>query len=480
VPSVETYTPWIGGRYLPARGRSVEDVTAPWNGRRLARLAAATAEDFERAVRSAEAAFAELRTWPRHRRHDLLERVAKALAAERSALARLIAADAGKPASQALAEVDRAILTFAFAADESRRSAGEVVPLDVDPRTARMRGVVERFPIGPIAAISPFNFPLNLVAHKVAPAIAVGSAVVLKPPPQAPLTAFRLGEILADAGLPAGGYNVLHLPLPLAERLATDPRFALLSFTGSARVGWHLKAVSGRKKIVLELGGNAATVVHEDAPDLDWTAERLALGAFAYAGQVCIKVQRVLVHRAVYRRFVRRFVEATAALAVGDPADPATVVGPMIDDAAADRVSAWIREAEAGGARLLLAGRRRGRLLRPTIIENASRRMRVEAAEVFGPVATVRAYASWPRALRAVNDSEYGLQAGVFTSDLARALEAFRTLEVGGVVVNDFPTLRVDNYPYGGVKESGFGREGVRYAMEDMTEPRMLVINPHD
>jgi acyl-CoA reductase-like NAD-dependent aldehyde dehydrogenase len=476
--AVETYTPWIGGRYLPVRGRRIEDVTAPWHGRRIARIAAGTAEDFELAVRSAEGAFAELRTWARHRRHALLDRVARTLAAERIDLARLIAADAGKPISQALAEVDRAVLTFDFAADESRRSAGELVPLDVDPRTAVMRGVVERFPVGPIAAISPFNFPLNLVAHKVAPAIAIGSAMVLKPPPQAPLTAFRLGEILARCGLPPGGYNVLHLPLPLAERLATDPRFALLSFTGSAPVGWHLKSVAGRKRVVLELGGNAAVVVHEDAPDLDWTAERLALGAFAYAGQVCIKVQRVLVHRAVYRRFVRRFVEAAAELAVGDPADPATVVGPMIDDAAADRVMAWIREAESGGARLLLAGRRRGRLLRPTIVENASRRMKVEAAEVFGPVATVRAYSAWPRALAAVNDSEYGLQAGVFTRDLARAFEAFRHLEVGGVVVNDYPTLRVDHYPYGGVKGSGLGREGVRYAMEEMSEPRMLVLNP--
>ncbi|HEU4588767.1 MAG TPA: aldehyde dehydrogenase family protein [Gemmatimonadales bacterium] len=475
--ALKTYTPWIGGRHLPRNGRAVEPVTAPWDGEPLAQLAVGTADDLEAAIAAAQQAFRELRAWPRHRRHALLDRIARAVTADRELLAHLISADSGKPISQALAEVDRAALTFAFAADEARRFGGEYVPMDVDPRTAGMSGLVERFPIGPISAISPFNFPLNLIAHKVAPALAVGSAVVLKPPPQAPLTAFRLGELLAECGVPAGGYNVVHLPVPIAERLATDPRFGLLTFTGSAKVGWHLKGVAGRKKVTLELGGNAAAIVHEDAPDLDWVAERLATGAFAYAGQVCIKVQRVLVHRAVYRRFVRRFVEATEALKVGDPADPKTVVGPMIDDGAAERVESWIREAESAGARMLLRGRRRGRLLRPTIIENPARELKVECEEVFGPVATVREYASWPRALAMVNESPYGLQAGVFTQNTKRAFEAFRQLDVGGVIVNDFPTLRVDHYPYGGVKSSGFGREGVRYAMEDMSEPRMLVLN---
>ncbi len=475
--ALKTYTPWIGGRYLPRGTRAIEDVTAPWKGTRLARIAVGTPADLELAIRAAEQAFHELRTWPRQRRHDLLERVARAIAADRVGIARLLSADSGKPITQALAEVDRAVLTFDFAADEARRFGGELVPMDVDARTAGMSGLVERFPIGPIAAISPFNFPLNLIAHKIAPALAVGSAVVLKPPPQAPLTAFRLGEILAECGLPAGGYNVVHLPVPVAERLATDPRFGMLSFTGSAKVGWHLKSVAGRKKVTLELGGNAAAIVHEDAPDLDWVAERLALGAFAYAGQICIKVQRVLVHRAVYRRFVRRFVEATEALKVGDPADPQTVVGPMIDEAAAERVERWVREAESGGARMLLRGRRRGRILRPTIVENPARGLKVEREEVFGPVATVREYGAWPRALALVNDSAFGLQAGVFTQNVQRAFQAFRALEVGGVVVNDFPTLRVDHYPYGGVKSSGFGREGVRYAIEDMSEPRMLVLN---
>lgn len=474
--ALETCTPWIGGRGVGTRGRRVETVRAPFGGRPLARIAVATGADLDAAIAAARSAFAELRRWPRHARRDLLDRVARAISADRRRLAALVSADCGKPITQALAEVDRAAQTFSFAADETRRFGGELVPMDVDPRAAGLTGLMQRFPVGPIAAISPFNFPLNLLAHKLAPALAVGSAVVAKPPPQAPLAAFRLARILGDCGAPAGACNVLPMDIPVAERLATDPAFALLSFTGSAPVGWHLKDVAGRKKVVLELGGNAAAVVHEDAPDLEWAAERLALGAFAYAGQVCIGVQRILVHRAVWRRFVRRFLDAAAHLKAGDPRDPQTVVGPMIDAAAADRVQRWVQEAEAAGARVLLRGRRRGSVVRPTVLTDVTPRMRVEREEVFGPVATLSPYRTWEAALARVNRSEYGLQAGVFTADLHRALAAFATLEVGGVIVNDFPTLRVDHYPYGGVKRSGFGREGVRYAMEEMSEPRMLVV----
>jgi glyceraldehyde-3-phosphate dehydrogenase (NADP+) len=311
----------------------------------------------------------------------------------------------------------------------------------------------------------------------VAPCIAVGSAIVLKPPPQAPLAAFRLGEILAECGLPNGGYNVLHMPIPLAERLATDPRFGMLTFTGSAKVGWHLKSVAGKKRVALELGGNAAAVVHEDLADLDWTAQRLALGAFAYAGQVCIKVQRLLVHRPIYDTFVKKFVAASAALPVGDPSDPATVVGPMIDESNVRRVVSWVAEAEQSGAKTLLKGERKGTLLGPTILANAPKDARVTCEEIFGPVATVAPYDTWEEAIALVNDSAFGLQTGVFTQNVNRIFQAFNRLEVGGVIANDFPTMRVDNYPYGGVKDSGFGREGVRYAMEEMTEPRMLVLN---
>ena len=476
MPETLELTPWINGAALPRDGRATTTVLDPYRGVPAALAAEGTAADLEQAITAAQAGFGAMRALPRHARRDILARVADALTRERQALGAELAASCGKPIGQALGEVDRAIITFSFAADETRRFGGEMVPLDVDPRTVGYSGVVHRFPVGPISAITPFNFPLNLLAHKVAPAIAVGSALVVKPPPQCPQMAFRLGRILAECGLPAGAYNVLHLPIPVAERLATDPRFAMLTFTGSPTVGWHLKGVAGKKKVCLELGGNAAAVVHEDASDLDWVAQRLALGAFAYAGQVCIKVQRVLVHRPIYQRFVDRLVAATAALPCGDPMDPRTVVGPMIDAAAADRVQGWTDEAVRAGAEVLLPARREGNVLTPALLAQVPPDAKVSCREVFGPVTIVAPYSDWNEALAQVNASDFGLQAGVFTQDVNRIYRAFRELEVGGVIANDFPTLRVDNFPYGGVKDSGFGREGVRYTMEEMSEPRVLVI----
>jgi glyceraldehyde-3-phosphate dehydrogenase (NADP+) len=470
-------TPWINGAAIAAGDRARDVIAFPFTGRPAVTAVQGTGPDLDAAITAAQGGFARLRALPRHARRDILSRTAEGLTRERDALARELAESCGKPVTQALGEVDRAIMTFSLAADEARRFGGEMVPLDVDPRTAGYTGLVHRFPVGPISAITPFNFPLNLLAHKVAPAIAVGSALVVKPPPQCPQLAFRLGRILADAGLPAGAYNVLHLPIAVAERLATDPRFAMLSFTGSPVVGWHLKQVAGHKKVALELGGNAAAVVHEDAGDLDWVAQRLALGAFAYAGQVCIKVQRLLVHQPIYQDFVGRLVAATDRLTCGDPLDPKTVVGPMIDGAAADRVESWTREAVQAGATTLLAARREGTVLTPALLADVPRDAKVSCREIFGPVSIVAPYRTWDEAMAAVNDSEFGLQAGVFTHDVTRIFEAFNRLEVGGVIANDFPTLRVDNYPYGGVKDSGFGREGVRYAMEDMSEPRMLALN---
>ena len=477
MPTPRLLAPWINGAEVAPGSRVRTDVLAPFTGQVAATAVEGTAADLEAAIVAAEAGFRAMRALPRHARRDLLTRVAEALTRDRQALGEELAVSCGKPIGQALGEVDRAILTFSLAADETRRFGGEVIPLDVDARTVGYSGMVERFPVGPISAITPFNFPLNLLAHKVAPAIAVGSALVVKPPPQCPQMAFRLGALLAECGLPAGGYNVLHLPIPVAEGLATDPRFAMLTFTGSPTVGWHLKQVAGRKKVCLELGGNAAAVVHEDAGDLDWVAQRLALGGFAYAGQVCIKVQRVLVQEAIYREFVPRFVKACGALPCGDPLDPKVVVGPMIDAAAADRVQSWTEEAVRAGAEVLLAGRREGNVLTPAVLAGVPADAKVSCREVFGPVSIVAPYRTWDDALAMVNDSEFGLQAGVFTHDVNRIQQAFRALEVGGVIANDFPTLRVDNYPYGGVKASGFGREGVRYAMEEMSEPRMLVIN---
>jgi len=468
-------TPYVNGVSLPRRRRSAEPVTAPYTGRRIASIVSGDGADLTAAIAGARRALPLLVGLERHGRAAILEATSRLLREERASLARLMALDAGKPVTLALGEVDRAIIVFRLAAEAARSFGTTAYPADADPRGAGMRALVERVPLGVIAAISPFNFPLNLVAHKVAPAIAAANPVVLKVPPQAPLTAFRLAELLSAAGLPPGAFQVLHLPIPVAERFATDPAFAMLSFTGSAAVGWHLKAEAGRKRVLLELGGNAAVLVHSDAQDLNALAARIAWGAFAYAGQVCIKVQRLYVHAPLFRRFSRLVVAATRALHAGNPLRPETVIGPMIDEASLLRVRSWTAEAIAAGATPLLKGRRRGNVLGPTILGDVRPSMKVWSEEVFGPVLTISPYRSWQQAIGYANDTEYGLQAGVFTHDARRIDAAFRGLEVGGVVVNDIPTLRLDHLPYGGVKGSGFGREGVVSAMEAMTEPRLLL-----
>ena len=466
----------IGGEWRDTERQA--EIRSPHSGDVVGVVPWAGERELEDAVRAAESAYATTRTLSRHRRAAILAAVATRIAERRRELVETMAQEAGKPVKYADGEVARAITTFTLAAEEAKRLTGEVVPVDIEERTEGYVALTERFPVGPIAAISPFNFPLNLVAHKVAPCLATGNTMVLKPPPQAPLTSLLLGEIVLAAGAPPGSLNIVHCEVPLAERLATDERFKMLSFTGSARVGWQLKAKAGKKKVLLELGGNAGAIVHRDA-DLEWAAERCAVGGFAYAGQICIKVQRLYVDAAIHEAFLERFLARVHALVLGDPLDPATDVGPLIDEAAAARVEAWIEEARAGGARILCGGRRRGNLIEPTVIAGATRAMRVKCEEVFGPVVTVDPYTDFAEAVAAVNDSRYGLQAAVFTHDLTRTLEAFRHLDVGGLIVNDYPTLRVDNYPYGGVKDSGFGREGVRHAMEAMTELRTLVLNPN-
>ena len=469
-----TIHPWIDG--APARGkRKADRIFDPWTGKQIAQVALATEADLDRAIAGATKAFGAMRRLPAHARREILASTAALLKRDRTALATLMAQDAGKPITLALGEIDRAIGTFTIASESLRWFGGEALPADIDPRGEGFIALTSRVPIGPISAISPFNFPLNLVAHKVAPAIAVGSSVVLKVPPQAPLLSFRLAELLAEAGLPAGALQVLHMPIPVAERLATDPVFALLSFTGSAQVGWHLKSVAGRKRVVLELGGNAAALVHEDAGDLEALANRIAWGAFAYAGQVCIKVQRLLVHEPIAARFSKLVTAATKRIGVGNPMDETVVVGPLIDEAQADRVESWIDEAVKGGARALYRGPRKGRLLGPTVLDRVKPKMKVSCREVFGPVLTIESYPSWDHAIGMANDSEYGLQAGVFTRDASRMLQAWRELDVGGVVGNDIPTVRLDHLPYGGVKSSGFGREGLREAMQEMTEERLLL-----
>jgi acyl-CoA reductase-like NAD-dependent aldehyde dehydrogenase len=473
---VRVLTPYVNGGWLARRGRPAEPVTAPWDGRRLATLVAGDDQDLDQAIDGARRAAATLAALPRHRRGEILDRTAGLLERERPGLAALIARDAGKPLTLALGEVDRAVLVFRQAAEAARRTGVAGYPADADRRGAGMTARVEQFPRGVIAAIAPFNFPLNLVTHKVAPALAAGNAVVLKCPPQAPLAAFRLAELLTRAGLPPGGLQVLHLPVAVAERFARDDGFDMLSFTGSAAVGWHLKSIAGKKPVLLELGGNAAALVHSDAGNLDDLAERIAAGAFAYAGQICIKIQRLYVHAPLFGRLARKVVSAARTLPRGDPARGATLIGPMIDLAAARRVESWVREAVAEGARPLLLGRRRGAMLGPTVLAATRPSMKIWSEEIFGPVLTVAPYRSWADAIRLANTTRYGLQAGIFTHDARRIEQAYRELRVGGVVVNEVPTLRLDHLPYGGVRDSGLGREGVEDAMRAMSEPRLLLM----
>ena len=463
---------FINGDWV--RGEAVAEIRSPYHGRVAGLAHRAAAAHVEQAVESAARAFGHFSRMPTYQRAAILEAVVAGLKAAREELARLIAMEAGKPLKYARAEVARAILTFTDAVEESKRLRGEWLPLDLDAASEGRQGLVRRFPLGPVAAITPFNFPLNLVAHKVAPALACGNTVVLKPASQTPLTALRLAEIVHHAGAPPGALNVVHCPGPMAERLATDPRLKYLSFTGSGAVGWRLRDLAGHKKVALELGGNAGVAVHADA-DLDYAAQRCAVGGFAYAGQTCISVQRILVHQPVFEPFLEKFIACTRQLKTGDPLDEQTDVGPMISAAEAQRASGWVEEAVREGAQIVCGGETRGNLMPPIILTRTTPAMKVNGQEIFAPVVTVEPYADWAEALRRINDSPYGLQAGIFTRDLPAIQEAFETLEVGGLLINDVPTWRADVMPYGGWKESGLGREGVRYAMEGMTERRIMV-----
>jgi glyceraldehyde-3-phosphate dehydrogenase (NADP+) len=458
------------------QGDTTARVINPFNGQVIADVVQATESDAEQAIASTSGATATLGELPAHARYNILQQVAALIYRRRDEFASTITAEAGKPIADAKREVSRAVQTFTVAAEEARRIPGEVVPLDWTPNTDSHLGILRRFPIGPILGITPFNFPLNLVAHKVAPALAAGNPILIKPAPQTPLTALLLGEVALEAGLPPGGLNVVPCDNALAERFAVDQRFKLLSFTGSAPVGWMLKAKCGKKKVTLELGGNAGVVIEPDA-DLDLAAQRCATGGFGYAGQTCISVQRVFVHQSIADLFTTKLLMQVARLKAGDPTDEATVVGPLIDQAAAQRVESWIGEAVAEGARVLLGGKRMGSVVEATVLSNVKPEMKVSCREVFGPVVTVTPYRQLSEAIAALNQSDFGLQAGVFTQDINKIFHAFRHLEVGAVLANEIPTFRADHMPYGGVKDSGLGREGIRAAIEDMTEPRLLVLN---
>jgi glyceraldehyde-3-phosphate dehydrogenase (NADP+) len=435
----------------------------------------ATEAQYEEAVTAAVAAFEQTKVLPAYERGRALREISNGIKARREELGRILSLEAGKPIRDALVEVDRAALTFRLGAEEAERMYGETIPLDLMASSKGRMGITRRFPIGPVAGISPFNFPLNLAAHKIAPAIAAGCSIVLKPPSKDPLTMLTVTEIIDGVGLPPGAVSILPMTRELGDRMVADERFKLLTFTGSPSVGWRMKERAGKKKVVLELGGNAGVIVDRSA-DLDWAVKRCLTGAFAYAGQVCISVQRMFVHEDVREAFMSKFLAGMAALRVGDPADPATDLGPMVDAAAAARTQRWVDEAVALGGRLLAGGQATGAYFAPTALENVPVHAQVCSNEAFAPLVVVFGFTDFGDAIRAVNDSSFGLQTGVFTNDLAHAWQAFSELEVGGVIVNDIPTYRIDHMPYGGVKDSGQGREGLRWAIEDMTELRIMVL----
>jgi len=474
ITPVATHGFLVDGRWIED-GNLVE-VRAPYDGAVIGRVFQGTRQHAEAAIAAAVKAFGTTRRLPAFERQRVLRRVAQGITERKQEFAHTLAQEAGKPIKAARTEVERAIFTFTVAAEESTRIYGEYLPLDWQEFTAGRWGIVRRFPLGPVAGITPFNFPLNLVAHKVAPAIASGCSMVLKPAPQTPLSALLLAETIQQAGWPDGALNVLPLSNEDAGVLVTDERLKMISFTGSAAVGWEIKKRAGKKKVILELGGNAGVIVHSDA-DLAYAAERCVAGGFVYAGQTCISVQRILVEHSVYGKFAELLLAGVKKLKTGDPLDDTTDLGSLIRESDAARASDWIQEAVRGGARLLCGGRRNGAVLEPAVLTGTKPDMKVNCQEIFAPVVTVEPYDDFNAAVRQINNSPYGLQAGIFTRDAKLLFHAYEELEVGGVIAGDVPAFRVDHMPYGGIKDSGLGREGLRYAIEEMTEPKLLVMN---
>jgi acyl-CoA reductase-like NAD-dependent aldehyde dehydrogenase len=464
---------FLAGRWVESPDRL--EIANPAGGEPAGATYQATAEQYEEAVEAAVAAFEVTRKLPAYERGRILREISAGIAGRREEIGRLIALEAGKPIRDSLVEVDRAVLTFRLGAEEAERIGGEVMPLDLMASSKGRMGIIRRFPIGPIAGISPFNFPLNLAAHKIAPAIASGNPIVLKPPSKDPLTMLTVAEIIEAAGAPEGSVSILPMSRELGDRMVSDERFKLLTFTGSPSVGWRMKERAGKKKVVLELGGNAGVIVDASA-DLDWAVKRTLIGAFTYAGQVCISVQRMFVHEAIWDAFMERLVAGARNLKLGDPLDPQTDLGPMVDANAATRTQRWVEEAVELGGKVLLGGTADGNFFAPTVLTDTPVSAQVCSNEAFAPLVVAFPFTKFDDAIRQVNDSFFGLQTGVFTNDLTHAWRAFEELEVGGVIVNDIPTYRIDNMPYGGVKDSGLGREGLRYAIEDMTEPRIMVL----
>ena len=474
---MKEYKLYIDGNWK--EGAEIREIKSPYDQKTAAKVHFADKGQVLEAISAADSAFSLSRKLSSYNRAKTLQLISDGISGRREELAQSIALTAGKPIRSSRTEVDRAVSTFQIASEESKRLGGEMVPLDISPATESRWGIVRRFPLGAVAGITPFNFPINLVAHKVAPAFAAGNTMLLRPASQVSNTSAILTDIIAGSDWPRGGYNFIPCGYAAADLLHSDERIKKITFTGSPDIGWDLKRKAYKKRVTLELGGNAAVVIESDA-DLEYALKRVLLGAFAYAGQICISIQRIYLHSRIYDRFLSDLVSAAKKLVVGDPLHEETDIGPMINESAAEQTEAWTREAVEEGAEILCGGERRGSIIDPTILVNASPEMKISRLEAFAPVAVVYRYEDFDAALREVNHSIYGLQAGVFTHNLNKTFRAYEDLDVGGVIINDIPTFRIDHMPYGGVKESGFGREGLKYAIEEMTELKLLALNLKD
>jgi glyceraldehyde-3-phosphate dehydrogenase (NADP+) len=469
---MKTYPVCIGGNFKELSNSF--EVKNPFDNQIIALCSLAGQLELEEAILAAQSVEKEMANMPSYKKYEILNGIAQGLFNERKHLAELLALEAGKPIKYAFGEVDRAIQTYRIAAEECKRLPSEYLQLDWTPAGHGKEGIVKYFPIGLISGISPFNFPLNLTSHKIAPAIAAGCPIILKPARSTPLSALELGRIAYEAGLPKGALSILPMDRVAGNQLVTDDRFKLLTFTGSPEVGWKMKNAAGKKKVVLELGGNAGVVITETG-NLENAIPKCVSGAFAYSGQVCIHTQRIYIHVSIFTKFADMMAEATKKLVIGNPLDSSTDISAMIDEENTNRVDAWVKEAVKGGAKIIAGGKIVGNVYEPTIITNTQPGMKVCSNEVFGPIVVVEPYTNFSDALDAINDSPFGLQAGIFTNRIDEEQLAFAELNVGGVIMNDVPTFRVDHMPYGGVKDSGLGREGIKYAIHEMMEPKILV-----
>jgi acyl-CoA reductase-like NAD-dependent aldehyde dehydrogenase len=471
---MKEYRIFINGHW--DEGEEQRDIQSPYDRSLIAKVHFAANSQVKKSIECAHEAFDKTKFLSSHERSKILENVSSEIKKRKEELAQSISLAAGKPIKSSRVEAERAVNTFQIASEEAKRINGEIIPLDLSPQTKNRWGLIRRFPIGVVVGITPFNFPLNLVAHKVAPAIAAGNPIVLRPASQVAVTSQILADIIHQTELPAGGFNAVPCGYKAAETLIDDERVKKVTFTGSPAIGWELKKRAYKKRVTLELGGNAAVVIEPDA-DIDYALQRTVLGSFSYSGQICISIQRIFVHEDIYERFMSDFVTSTQKLKMGDPLNEETDIGPMINLAAAEKTEEWLNEALDSGASLVCGGRREGSMFEPTVLEKVKPDLRISRLEAFAPVVVVDSYKEFDDAIEAVNHSIYGLQAGIFTNNLRKAFSAYEALDVGGVIVNDIPTFRIDHMPYGGVKESGFGREGLRYAIEEMTEMKLMAIN---